>query len=77
MPVSKRTLVLLIVLFASMFSLNFASHAQDLPAGTHGLLSGKQGEVLVFTLPVTGEPDRVTGHLLKREILFFPIGGEK
>ena len=77
MPVSKRTLVLLIVLFASMFSLNFASHVQDLPAGTHGLLSGKQGEVLVFTLPITGEPDRVTGHLLKREILFFPIGDEK
>ena len=77
MPVSKRTLVLLIVLFASMFSLNFASYVQDLPAGTHGQLSGKQGEVLVFTLPITGEPDRVTGHLLKREILFFPIGDEK
>ena len=77
MPVSKRTLVLPIVLFASMFPLNFASHVQDLQAGTYGQLSGKQGEVLVFTLPITGEPNRVTGHLLKREILFFPIGDEK
>ena len=72
-----RTLVVLVVLFASMFPINFVPHIQDLPARAHGQLSGKQGEVLVFTLPVTGEPDRVIGHLLKREILFFPIGGEK
>ena len=77
MPFSMRTLVVLVVLFASMFPINFVPHIQDLPARAHGQLSGKQGEVLVFTLPVTGEPDRVIGHLLKREILFFPIGGEK
>jgi len=77
MPVSTRILVVLVVLFASMFPLNFSPHVQDLPAGTYGQLSGKQGEVLVFTFPIAGEPDRVIGHLLKREILFFKIGDEK
>ena len=72
-----RTLVVLIVLFASTFPINFALHVQELPAGNPSSLSGKQGEVLVFTIPITGKPDRVTGRLLDREILFFPIGDEK
>ena len=70
-------LVVLVVLFASMFPLNFSPHVQDLRAGTYGQLSGKQGEVLVFTLPISGEPDRVIGHLLKREIIFFQIGDKQ
>ena len=77
MPFSMRTLVVLIVLFASIFPINFALPVQELPAGNPSSLSGKQGEVLVFTIPITGKPDRVTGRLLDREILFFPIGDEK
>ncbi|MDT7040919.1 M23 family metallopeptidase [Candidatus Nitronereus thalassa] len=70
---STRTLLVLGLLFASIFPLNFFPHAQDLPAGTHVQLSGKQGEVLVVTLPVSGHPQKVVGHLLKRDIIFFPI----
>ena len=71
---TSRTLLVLAILLASIFPLNFFPHTQDLPAGTHAQLSGKQGEVLVVTVPVTGDPDRVVGHLLKREIVFFPVG---
>jgi murein DD-endopeptidase MepM/ murein hydrolase activator NlpD len=71
---TSRTLLVLAILLASIFPLKFFPHTQDLPAGTHAQLSGKQGEVLVVTVPVTGDPDRVVGHLLKREIVFFPVG---
>jgi len=64
----------LLILFASIFPLNFFPHVQDFPAGAHGQLSGKQGEVLVVTVPVKGEPEEVVGHLLNREIVFFPVG---
>jgi Peptidase family M23 len=68
-----RTVLVLSLVFASIFPLNFFHHAQDLPAGTHAQLSGKQGEVLVVTLPVTGHPSKVVGHLLKRDIIFFSV----
>ncbi|MDA1303970.1 MAG: M23 family metallopeptidase [Nitrospirae bacterium] len=66
--------LVLAVLVASIFPLNFFPHIQDLPAGAHGQLSGKQGEVVVVTVPVKGEPIKVVGHLLDREIMFFPKG---
>ncbi len=72
--INNRTLLVLAVLMASIFPLNFFPHIQDLPAGAHGQLSGKQGEVLVVTLPVQGDPKKVVGHLLDREIMFFPMG---
>lgn len=72
-PFSSRIILVLVILLASIFPLNFFPHVQGLPAGTHTQLSGKQGEVLVVTIPVPGKPDRVVGHLLKREIVFFPI----
>jgi murein DD-endopeptidase MepM/ murein hydrolase activator NlpD len=62
-----------VILLASIFPLNFFPHPQDLPAGTYDQVSGKQGEVLVVTVPVQGDPDRVVGHLLNREIVFFPV----
>lgn len=76
MRIKSRTLLVLAVLVASIFPLNFFPHIQDLPAGAHGQLSGKQGEVLVVTVPVKGEPIKVIGHLLDREIMFFPMGVE-
>ncbi len=74
MPIKSRMLLVLAVLFASIFPLNFFPHIQDLPVGAHGQLSGKQGEVLVVTVPVQGHPRKVIGHLLGREIPFFPVG---
>ncbi len=74
--IKNRMLLVLAVLVASIFPLNFFPHIQDLPAGAHGQLSGKQGEVLVVTVPVKGEPIKVVGHLLDREIMFFPMGVE-
>lgn len=72
--IKSRMFLVLAVLVASIFPLNFFPHIQDLPAGAHGQLSGKQGEVLVVTVPVKGEPIKVVGHLLDREIMFFPKG---
>lgn len=40
--------------------------------GTDGQLSGKQGEVLLVTIPVHERPDRVDGRFLKRTLTFFP-----
>ncbi len=68
-----RTLLVLAILFASLFPLNFFPHTQDLPVGAHAQLSGKQGEVLVVTVPVQEKPVRVVGHLMNREIIFFPV----
>ena len=70
----NRLSVMLVILFASIFPLNFFPHVQGLPAGIQGQLSGKQGDVLVVTLPVNGHPENVVGHLLNREIIFFPVG---
>lgn len=72
--IKSRMFLVLAVLVASIFPLNFFPHIQDLPAGAHGQRSGKQGEVLVVTVPVKGEPIKVVGHLLDREIMFFPKG---
>ncbi|MDA0737879.1 MAG: M23 family metallopeptidase [Nitrospirae bacterium] len=72
--IKSRMFLVLAVLVASIFPLNFFPHIQDLPAGAHGQLSGKQGEVVVVTVPVKGEPIKVVGHLLDREIMFFPKG---
>ena len=71
--IKRRTLLVLAVLFGSIFPLSFFPHIQDIPVGAHGQLSGKQGEVLVVTVPVQGEPSKVVGHLLDREIIFFPM----
>ena len=71
---TSRTFLVFVILIASIFPLNFIPHPQDLPAATHDQVSGKQGEVLVVTVPVQGDPDRVVGHLLNREIVFFPVG---
>ena len=71
---TSRTFLVFVILLASIFPLNFFLPTQDLPAGTHDQLSGKQGEVLVVTVPVQGNPGRVVGHLLNREIVFFPVG---
>lgn len=73
MRIKSRTLLMFAVVFASIFPLNFFPHIQDLPVGAHGQLSGKQGEVLVVTVPVKGDPNKVVGHLLNREIPFFPM----
>ena len=71
---TSRTFLVFAILLASIFPLNFFSHPQDLPAGTFDQVSGKQGEVLVVTVPVHGDPDRVVGHLLNREMVFFQVG---
>ncbi|MFB3070599.1 MAG: M23 family peptidase, partial [Nitrospirales bacterium] len=71
---TSPTFLVFAILLASIFPLNFFPHPQELPAGTYDQVSGKQGEVLVVTVPVQGDPDRVVGHLLNREIVFFPVG---
>ena len=71
---TSRTFLVFAILLASIFPLNFFPHTENLPAEIHDQVSGKQGEVLVVTVPVQGDPGRVVGHLLNREIVFFPVG---
>ena len=40
--------------------------------GAEGQLRGKQGEVLLVTVPIQERPDRVTGEFLQRTLTFFP-----
>ena len=41
--------------------------------GADGQVSGKQGEVLLVTVPVRDRPDRVEGRFLERTLTFFPF----
>ena len=67
-------LVALVLVLASVFpvSLLFKEGPQS-SVGADGQLSGKQGEVVLVTVPVRDRPDRVEGRFLKRTLTFFPV----
>lgn len=66
--------VALVLVLASVFpiSLLFKEGPQH-SVGADGQVSGKQGEVLLMTIPVKDRPDRVKGRFLKRTLTFFPV----
>ena len=39
------------------------------------ILQGKQGEVLLVQVPVSGQPNQVRGTFLKKRVLFYPVSG--
>ncbi len=67
-------LVALVLVLASVFPISlFFREGPQHSVGADGQVSGKQGEVLLVTIPIRDRPDRVEGQFLKRTLTFFPI----
>jgi len=66
-----------VVLFASIFPVNLVPSAPNEHRGTDGQFSGKQGEVLLVTVPGDGDRAEVVGQFLGRRVLFFPDSGSR
>lgn len=67
-------LVALVLVLASVFPVSlFFKEGLQYSVGADGQVSGKQGEVLLVTIPIRDRPDRVEGQFLKRRLTFFPV----
>jgi len=72
--VTRPWLVALALVLASVFPVNlFFKEEPRRSVGADGRLSGKQGEVVLVTVSVDDQPDRVSGKFLQRTLTFFPI----
>jgi murein DD-endopeptidase MepM/ murein hydrolase activator NlpD len=60
-----------VVLLASVFPVGSLPGSSRDFRGTDGQYSGKQGQVLVVKVPVSGEPREVVGRFLGRRVPFF------
>ncbi len=69
--VIRPWLLALVLVLASVFPVTLFFR-EGYSVGTDGQLSGKQGEVLLVTIPVHERPERVEGRFLKRTLTFFP-----
>ncbi len=67
-----RLLIMAVILATSVFPVDLQPGAGQGPGGADGQFSGKQGEVLLITVPVELGSRDVTGHFLGRQIPFFP-----
>jgi murein DD-endopeptidase MepM/ murein hydrolase activator NlpD len=66
-----RTLIMLVVLVTSVFPVELFPNAPPPPKGMDGQYSGRQGQVLLVKVPVSGEATEVKGSFLDRTIPFF------
>ncbi len=67
-------LVALVLVLASVFPISLLfKEGPQYSVGAGGQVSGKQGEVVLVTIPVKDRPDRVKGQFLQRTLTFFPI----
>ena len=67
-------LVALVLVLASVFPVSlFFKEGLQYSVGADGQVSGKQGEVLLVTIPIRDRPDRIEGQFLKRRLTFFPV----
>ena len=72
--VTRPWLVALVLVLASVFPVNLLfREGPQYSVGADGQLSGRQGEVLLVTVPVRDRPDRVEGRFLERTLTFFPF----
>ena len=72
--VTRPWLVALVLVLASIFPVSlFFREGPQYSVGADGQLSGKQGEVVLVTIPVRDRPDRVEGRFLQRTLTFFPF----
>ena len=63
-----------VLVLASIFPISlFFREGPQHSVGADGQLSGKQGEVLLVTVPVQNRPDRIEGKFLQRTLTFFPF----
>ena len=70
--VTRPWLVALVLVLASVFPVSLFFR-EGHSVGADGQLSGKQGEVLLVTVPVRDRPDRVEARFLKRTLTLFPL----
>ncbi len=73
--ISRRAVLRLfscVLVLLSMFPVDIHPGSLHSAKGGDGQFSGRQGQVLLVMLPVQGEPLRVVGQFLEREIPFFP-----
>ncbi len=64
----------LTLVLASIFPVNLLfREGPQYSVGADGQLSGRQGDVLLVTLPVREQPDRIEGRFLDRTLAFFPL----
>ncbi|MYG39515.1 MAG: M23 family metallopeptidase [Nitrospira sp. SB0677_bin_15] len=67
-------LVALVLVLASVFPISLLfKEGPQYSVGADGQVSGKQGKVVLVTIPVKDRPDRVNGRFLKRTLTFFPV----
>lgn len=72
--VTRPWLVALALVLASVFPVSlFFKEGPRYSVGADGQFSGKQGEVLLVTVPVQDRPDRIEGQFLERTLTFFPL----
>ena len=73
-PTVRPWLVALVLVLASVFPVSLLfKDGPRYSVGADGQVSGKQGEVVLVTIPVKGRPDRITGRFLTRTLTFFPV----
>jgi len=68
-------LVALALVLASVFPISLLfKEGPQYSVGAGGQVGGKQGKVVLVTIPVENRPDLVKGQFLKRTLTFFPVG---
>jgi hypothetical protein len=72
-----RFVIISVVLIASVFPVDLLPGTPHAPRGTDGQYSGRQGEVLLVSVPVGEKVKSVDGRLLNRRIPFFKAAGGK
>ncbi len=72
--VTRLWLVALMLVLASVFPVSlFFMAGPRYSVAADGQVSGKQGDVLLVTVPVRDRPDRVEGRFLEQTLTFFPF----
>ena len=67
-------LVALVLVLASVFPISLLfKEGPQYSVGADGQVSGKQGKVVLVTIPVKDRPDRIEGQFLKRTLTFFSV----
>jgi murein DD-endopeptidase MepM/ murein hydrolase activator NlpD len=67
-----RLLIISIVLLASVFPVELFPNQTPVPRGADGRFSGKQGQVLIVTVPDLKDATGVKGRFLGRTVTLFP-----
>ncbi len=67
-----RFLIISVVLLASVFPVELFPNTGPVPRGGDGQLSGKQGQVVVVTVPGLKEAASVKGRFMGRTVTLFP-----